>query len=87
VGHDESDALSRKAIRAAAAAGVRSLVLRTEDARSADRARELAAHAADAGILTRIVAAEPSVEIARANLIAAIRGGSSHAFADIALKD
>jgi len=87
VDHDESDALSRKAIRAAAAAGLRSLVLRTEDGRSADRARELAAHADDAGILTRIVAAQPSVEIARANLIAAIRGGSSHAFADIALKD
>lgn len=87
VNHDESDALSRKTIRAAAASGVRSLVLRTEDERSADRARELATHAGDAGILTRIVAAAPLIEISRANVIAAIRGGSSHAFADIALKD
>ena len=83
----ETDALTRKSVRAAAAAGVRSLVLRADCEGSAQRARELAAHAGEAGILTRIVAAEPSVEISRANLIAAIRGGASHAFADIALKD
>lgn len=87
VDSDDSDALSRKCVRAAAAAGLRSLVLRTDCARTAERARELSEHAGDAGILTRIVAAEPSVEISRANLVAAIRGGAGNAFADIALKD
>jgi len=87
VGADDTDGLSRKVVRAAATAGLRSLVLRAADAGAAGRAQELADHAGDAGILTRVVAAEPSIEISRANLIAAIRGGAAHAFADIALKD
>lgn len=85
IGDAESDGLSRKVLRAAASAGLRSLVLRNDGVRVHDRAQELAAHAGGAGVLTRIVCPEPSIETSRANLIAAIRGGS-HAFADIALK-
>ena len=82
-----SDGLSRRLVRAAAVAGLRSLVLRADGADATHRAQELASHAADAGILTRVVVPEPGIEIQRRNLIAALRGGGNHAFADIALKD
>ena len=81
-----SDGLSRKLLRAAAGAGLRSLVLRVETDHAEQRAHELAAHAGDAGITTRIVADEPSIEIQRANLRAALRGAGAGAFTDIALK-
>jgi hypothetical protein len=87
VDEGESDGLSRKLLRSAAAAGLRSLVLRADGATAARRASELSAHATDAGILTRIVAAEPTVEIQRLNLVSALRGSQAPAFADIALKD
>lgn len=87
VDEGESDGLSRKLLRSAAAAGLRSIVLRADGATAARRASELSAHATDAGILTRIVAAEPTVEIQRLNLVSALRGSQAPAFADIALKD
>lgn len=82
-----SDGLSRKLLRAAAGAGLRSLVLRAEADHAERRARELASHAADAGIATRIVADEPSIEVQHSNLRAALSGLGAGAFADIALKD
>lgn len=82
-----SDGLSRKLLRSAAGAGLRSLVLRIEAGHAERRAQELASHAADAGIATRIVAEEPSIEVQRSNLRSELRGLGSGAFIDIALKD
>ena len=65
VGADESDGLSRKLLRSAASAGLRSLVLRAFDGRQAERAAELSAHASAAGIATRVVLPEPLVEMRR----------------------
>jgi hypothetical protein len=86
-----TDGLSRKTMRAAAAAGLRSIVLRAEGeasgGRSVARARALAMHAGDAGILARIAVAAPTITIDRANVIAAMRVLGASTIADIAMKD
>ena len=86
-----TDGLSRKTMRAAAAAGLRSIVLRAEGeasgGRSIARARALAMHAGDAGILARIAVAAPTITIDRANVIAAMRVLGASTIADIAMKD
>ena len=97
VGVDDADTnggtvgLSRKTMRAAAAAGLRSIVLRAEGeasgGRSVARARALAMHAGDAGILARIAVAAPTITIDRANVIAAMRVLGASTIADIAMKD
>lgn len=87
----DTDGLSRKTMRAAAAAGLRSIVLRAEGeasgGRSIARARALAMHAGDAGILARIAVAAPTITIDRANVIAAMRVLGASTIADIAMKD
>ncbi|MEY3026398.1 MAG: hypothetical protein RL136_2400 [Planctomycetota bacterium] len=98
VGATAQDGLSRRLLRASAASGLRSVVFRADTemhgASAEARAQELAGYAADAGVLTRIVVAEPSPATRHANLRAAIRGtaadsigGRIDLFSSIALKD
>ena len=83
----DTDGLSRKTMRAAAAAGLRSIVLRADGEAAIERARSLAMHAGDAGILARIAVAAPTITIDRANVIAAMRVLGASTITDIAMKD
>lgn len=83
----DTDGLSRKTMRAAAAAGLRSIVLRADGEAAIERARALAMHAGDAGILARIAVAAPTITIDRANVIAAMRVLGASTITDIAMKD
>ena len=83
----DTDGLSRKTMRAAAAAGLRSIVLRADGKAAIERARALAMHAGDAGILARIAVAAPTITIDRANVIAAMRVLGASTITDIAMKD
>jgi len=90
-----SDGLSRRFLRAAAAAGLRSVVLRAPAGPAERRARELAVHAGDAGISTRVVAGDLPVEarttglrvLRRAGLGAVLPAPGAEVLMDIALKD
>jgi hypothetical protein len=90
-----SDGLSRRFLRAAAGAGLRSVVLRAPAGAAERRARELAVHAGDAGISTRVVAGDLPVEARpaglrvrpRAGLGAVLPGPGAEVLMDIAQKD
>ena len=90
-----SDGLSRRFLRAAAAAGLRSVVLRAPAGPAERRARELAVHAGDAGISTRVVAGDLPVEarttglrvLRRAGLGAVLPAPGAEVLMDIALTD
>ncbi len=90
-----SDGLSRRFLRAAAAAGLRSVVLRAPAGPAERRARELAVHAGDAGISTRVVAGDLPVEtrtaglrvLRRAGLGAVLPAPGAEVLMDIAPKD
>ena len=90
-----SDGLSRRFLRAAAGAGLRSVVLRAPAGPAERRARELAVHAGDAGISTRVVAGDLPVEtrtaglrvLRRAGLGAVLPGPGAEVLMDIALTD
>lgn len=86
VGADEADdALSRRRLRAAASAGLRSAVLVADDAGASERARTLAAQAVDAGIAVRVLSSGGQESFRAVNLRVAVTMATP--FDAVALKD